>query len=98
MADIVLETERLILRTIDEGEVELHDGSLNTPAVMEHLGGVKEPHELEAKHARNMALYAREGFSFLFGIEKTTGDLVAHVGIKRIDLEGAPNQDDHEIG
>lgn len=98
MADIVLETERLILRTIDEGEVELHDRSLNTPAVMEHLGGVKEPHELEAKHARNMALYAREGFSFLFGIEKTTGDLVAHVGIKRIDLEGAPNQGDHEIG
>ena len=69
MADIVLETDRLILRTIDEGEAELQDRTLNTPTVMEHLGGVKELHEIEAKHAKNVALYAQEGFSFLFGIE-----------------------------
>ncbi len=98
MPEVVLETERLILRTIGEGEAELHNHALNTPAVMEHLGGVKEPHEIEAKHAKNMALHAREGFSFLFGIEKATGELVAQVGIKRIDLEGAPNLGDHEVG
>ncbi|UAB78496.1 GNAT family N-acetyltransferase [Erythrobacter sp. SCSIO 43205] len=98
MPDIVLETDRLILRTIDEGDVRLQHETLNTPAVMEHLGGVKELHEIEAKHAKNMALYAQEGFSFLFGIEKATGELVAHTGIKRVDLEGAPNTGDHEIG
>jgi RimJ/RimL family protein N-acetyltransferase len=98
MADIVLETERLVLRTIDEGDAELQDRLLNTPTVMEHLGGAKELHEIEAKHAKNMALYAREGFSFLFGIEKATGELVAHVGIKRVDHPNAPNQGDHEVG
>ena len=98
MADIVLETDRLILRTIDEGEAELQDRTLNTPTVMEHLGGVKELHEIEAKHAKNVALYAQEGFSFLFGIEKATEELVAHVGIKRVDHSHAPNQGDHEVG
>ena len=98
MADIVLETERLILRTIDEGDARLQHETLNSPAVMEHFGGVRELHEIEAKHAKNMALYAREGFSFLFGIEKATGEMIAHVGVKRVDLEGAPNPGDHEIG
>lgn len=98
VGEIVLETQRLILRTIDEGDVSLHDRHLNAPTVMEHLGGVKELHEIEAKHAKAMQLHAREGFSFLFGIEKATGELVAHVGIKRVDHPNAPNQGDHEIG
>ena len=98
MGDIVLETERLILRTITESDAALQDRVLNTPAVMEHLGGVKELHEIEAKHAKGMALYAREGFSFLMMIEKATGELVGHAGIKRVDSPYAPNQGDHEVG
>ncbi len=96
--DIVLETERLILRTITADDAALQDRVLNTPAVMEHLGGVKELHEIEAKHSRAMALYARDGFSFLMMIEKSTGELVGHAGIKRVDSPHAPNQGDHEIG
>ena len=69
MADIIAETERLILRTIEESDAALQDHPLNTPNVMERLGGVKELHEIEAKHAKSMQLYAREGFSFLFMIE-----------------------------
>ena len=41
MADIVIETDRLLLRRIEEGDAALQDRFLNTPAVMEHLGGVK---------------------------------------------------------
>ena len=102
MGEIVLETERLILRTIDESDAALQDRVLNTPAVMEHLGGVKELHEIEAKHAKNMALHARHGFSFLMMIEKDpqghAGDLVGHCGIKRVDHPAAPNPGDHEVG
>lgn len=96
--DIVLETERLILRKITEGDAVLQDRVLNTPTVMKHLGGVKELHEIEAKHAKSMALYAREGFSFLMVIEKATGELVGHCGVKRVDHPLAPNPGDHEIG
>ncbi|MEO1220970.1 MAG: GNAT family N-acetyltransferase [Pseudomonadota bacterium] len=98
MGDIVLETERLILRTITESDAALQNRVLNTPAVMEHLGGLKELQEIEAKHAKMMQLHAREGFSFLMLIEKASGELVGHAGIKRVDHPMAPNQGDHEVG
>lgn len=98
MGDIVLETERLILRAIEESDAALQFEVLNTPAVMEHLGGPKELHEIEAKHAKSMRWYARDGFGFLMMIEKSTGDMVGHAGLKRVDHPAAPNQGDFEIG
>lgn len=98
MADIVAETERLILRTIEDGDAALQDRLLNTPTVMARLGGVKELHEIEAKHAKSRASYAQEGFSFLMMIEKATGELVGHCGIKRVDNPLAKNHGDHEVG
>ncbi|HEU4821777.1 MAG TPA: GNAT family protein [Qipengyuania sp.] len=98
MADIIAETDRLILRTIEDGDAALQDRLLNTPTVMARLGGVKELHEIEAKHAKSRALYAQEGFSFLMMIEKSSGELVGHCGIKRVDNPLARNQGDHEVG
>ena len=98
MADIVAETDRLILRTIEDGDAALQDRLLNTPTVMARLGGVKELHEIEAKHAKARASWAQDGFSFLMMIEKDTGELVGHCGIKRVDNPLARNQGDHEIG
>lgn len=98
MADIIAETERLVLRTIEEGDAEKQFRLLNSPTVMERLGGPKEFHEIEGKHAKSMALYAQEGFSFLFMIEKASGELVGHCGIKRVDHALAKNRGDHEIG
>ena len=98
MADIIAETDRLILRTIDDNDAIEQDRLLNTPTVMARLGGVKELHEIEAKHAKSQALYAREGFSFLFMVEKASGEMVGHCGIKRVDNPRAPNVGDHEIG
>ncbi|MBX7494596.1 GNAT family N-acetyltransferase [Qipengyuania sp. 6B39] len=98
MADIIAETDRLILRTIGEGDAAEQYRLLNTPTVMARLGGVKELHEIEAKHAKAMATYAREGFSFLMMVEKASGELVGHCGMKKVDHPLAPNQGDHEIG
>lgn len=98
MADIVAETDRLILRTVREGDAALQYRLLNTPAVMARLGGVKELHEIEAKHAKTIASQTKEGFSFLMMIEKDTGELVGHCGIKRVDNALAHNQGDYEVG
>ena len=98
MPDIVAETDRLVLRTIEPGDAARQFELLNTPAVMERLGGPKELHEIEAKHAKSMALYAREGFSFLFMIEKASGEVVGHCGMKRVDNPLAKNIGDHEVG
>lgn len=98
MADLVIETDRLLLRRIEEGDAALQDRFLNTPAVMERLGGVNELHQIEAKHAKSMAWFAKSGFGFMMMLEKSTGDLVGHAGMKLVDHPSAPNQGDHEIG
>ncbi|MDJ0642639.1 MAG: GNAT family N-acetyltransferase [Erythrobacter sp.] len=98
MGDPVLETERLVLRKIDESDAELQNRVLNTPPVMKHLGGVTELHEIEAKHAKAMASFARDGFGFMMMIEKASGELVGHAGLKRVDNPLASNVGDHEIG
>lgn len=98
MGDIVLETERLVLRKVTENDVDLHDRHLNTPAVMARLGGVMERHQIEARHSKVMANYSRHGFGFLFLVEKASGELVGYGGIKQVDNPNAPNQGDHEIG
>lgn len=98
VADIIAETDRLVLRTIEESDAAAQFRLLNTPTVMARLGGVKELHEIEAKHAKAMQLYEQEGFSFLFMIEKSSGEMVGHCGIKRVDNPLAKNQGDHEIG
>lgn len=100
MPDIVLETERLLLRRIgeDDADVAEHDRVLNTPTVMRHLGGAMPVQEVKARHAKGRTMFARDGFSFLFLVEKATGEMVGYCGIKWVDNPLAPNQGDHEIG
>ncbi|KUO49962.1 MAG: acetyltransferase [Sphingomonadales bacterium BRH_c3] len=98
MADIVIETKRLVLRKPDESDAALQYRLLNTPTVMEHLGGPKELHEIEAKHAKSMAWFAKLGFGFMMMVEKSSGELVGHAGMKLVDNPLAPNQGDYEIG
>ncbi|PKP64415.1 MAG: GNAT family N-acetyltransferase, partial [Alphaproteobacteria bacterium HGW-Alphaproteobacteria-7] len=61
MAGFRCETERLILRTIEDADAALQFRLLNTPAIMERLGGVKELHEIEAKHARSQGVAHAQG-------------------------------------
>ena len=98
MPDIVLETERLILRTAEEGDGELLYRHLNSAKLKKHIGGPASLVELEQRVARIMAAQARDGFSFLLMHEKETGELVGHCGLKRVDAKGAPNPGDIEIG
>ena len=98
MAEWILETERLRLRRIEPGDAQLQFGLLNTPAIMHHLGGPLSLEAIEQKHRKSMDLHEREGFSFLFLIERDTGEFVGHCGLKRVDAEGAHNPGDVEIG
>ena len=94
----ILETERLLLRPIGPGDAELQFRTLNTPTIMGHLGGPLTLEAIAEKHAKSSDLFAREGFSFLFMIEKASGEMVGHCGIKQVDNPLAQNQGDHEIG
>lgn len=89
MADIIIETDRLILRTEKPGDLEEYLLTMNTANVMEHLGGVKEPHEIEAKFAKNHAMRAQYGHSYMMVQHKESGDLMGNCGLKRVDNENA---------
>lgn len=98
MGDTVLETGRLILRQIREEDLEPHMALLNTPAVMEHLGGVQPRAGIAAKHQAARESFAAHGFGFMIMEERASGELVGHCGLRHVAHPRAPNPEDHEIG
>lgn len=98
MAEIILETPRLILRTYDPSDMDAYLRNLNTRRVMEHLGGPKERHEIEAKMAKNAACRAQHGYSFMIVQHKISGDVIGNCGLKQVDNPLASMLGDMEIG
>jgi RimJ/RimL family protein N-acetyltransferase len=98
MGELILSTQRLELRRIGPGDIDLQIEHLNTPTVMAHLGGVKTREQIAEKHARAQACFDHDGFGFMMMFEKESGELVGHCGMKRVDNPLAINPGDHEIG
>lgn len=98
MTSPVLTTERLVLRQIGENDLDPHMALLNTPAVMQYLGGVQPRATIAAKHAAARASFAAEGFGFMMMEERGTSELVGHCGLRRVAHPLAPNPNDVEIG
>lgn len=98
MGEVVIETARLVLRQISKDDLDDHMRLLNTPAVMQHLGGVQPRDVIAAKHAAAREGFAREGFGFMLMIEQASGEIIGHCGMRRVSHPLAPNPQDHEIG
>ena len=98
MAELILETDRLILRTRDEADMPVWLEHLNTPAVMKHLGGPQDIVEIESAFARNAAWQAQHGHSFWIVQHKGNGDLIGMCGLKRFDNEHGSMAGEFEIG
>ena len=94
----VLETARLILRRIEPGDAERQYRLLNTPAMMDHLGGPKSLDQIRERLDKSQRLFAERGFGFLFLVEKASGEMVGHCGIKLVDNPLAHNLGDLEVG
>lgn len=89
MAEVAIETERLRLR--DWTVADKHDfyEVMNTPAVMEHLGGVQTFEEWGAGYDR-ISSYTRDFGHTLWIVEdKATGELQGFCGLKRVNSPGA---------
>ncbi len=98
MPDIILETQRLILRTQAEGDVALFAKYMNTPAVRKYIRGVQELHEIEAGFAKMAASMAQNGFAFMVVQHKESGDVIGNCGFKTIDDRIPSMKDEMEIG
>jgi RimJ/RimL family protein N-acetyltransferase len=98
MAEIILETDRLILRTQTDGDVAQFLRHLNSPVVRAYLCGPQEAHEIEAGFAKVAAMRAQHGFSFLVVQHKESGDVIGNCGLKLIDGRIPSMEGSFEIG
>lgn len=78
----MIETERLILRPWREEDVPEFARVTNTTAVMEFLGGVKDPESLRGSFERVAASQEKNGFCFWIVERRSDGALLGFCGLK----------------
>jgi RimJ/RimL family protein N-acetyltransferase len=99
VAEVVAETARLRLREwAAEDETHFYE-VMNTPEVMEHLGGVQSPKGWRAAYFRILGFQQDYGHTFWILEHRLSSELLGFCGIKRVN---APDAGDligrHEIG
>jgi RimJ/RimL family protein N-acetyltransferase len=99
VAEVAAETERLRLRDWTDADSSEFYAVMNTPAVMEHLGGIQTVEDWLAGYER-IRTYSRDFGHTLWIIEdKATGELQGFCGLKRVNSPGAGDlTGDFEIG
>jgi RimJ/RimL family protein N-acetyltransferase len=98
MAEIACETERLRLRTWTFGDRGEFVRVTNTPSVMQWLGGVQSPENMDAAFER-IDGYQRDFGHTLWIVERRTdGASLGFCGLKRVNSPGARNPGDFEVG
>ncbi len=90
MAEIVAETERLVLRRELPGDLDVWLEHMNTPAVMGRVGGVQSREKVEEGFAR---MAAAEGLlAFYFVALRDRGTLIGKCGLAPIETPVAPGE------
>lgn len=93
-----IETPRLILRPWREEDKLVFETIINTPAMMEHFGGVWAPREHDALIDAQMASQEKDGFSMWAVDWRETGELIGICGLRRTRHPDTPVSGDLEIG
>ena len=98
MNSAVTETDRLILRTWDEGDSDRFYAAMNTPAVMRHLGGVQDRATWDAALGRIQSFQRDFGHTFWIVERKLDGEMLGFCGLKRVNSPGTDLTGQFEIG
>ena len=97
MADLRIETGRLVLRDWRESDWDEFFAGTNTPAVMRWLGGVMDAGKMATQRARLEGYTRDHGHTFWVVERKSDGQLLGFCGLKRANQPGGP-QGDFEVG
>ena len=89
MARIAAETERLRLRDWGDDDRDAFYAIMNTPGVMEHLGGVQTPAGWDAAYRRIIGFTREFGHTFWIVEDRTSGEIQGFCGLKRVNAPGA---------
>jgi RimJ/RimL family protein N-acetyltransferase len=89
VAEVVAETDRLFLREWEANDERRFYDIMNTPAVMQHLGGVQTPEQWHAALER-LGDYQRDfGHTFWIVEDKASREILGFCGLKRVNAPGA---------
>lgn len=93
-------TDRLILRSWRDDDVDAFEAVCNTPTVTRYLGGLQTRDQIEAAAARIRQTEAENGFCFWAVERQADGGFLGFCGLKRMNSPGAPDvmQGAPEIG
>jgi ribosomal-protein-alanine N-acetyltransferase len=87
-AEVILESERLVLRRQREDDVEFLVDLWTDPDVTRHLGGSRDRDELRFSLEETAAHLFAERFDLWPVVDKATGRLVGHGGLLDKEIEG----------
>lgn len=90
MAQIIVQTPRLILRTEAEGDRAVWRAHMNCDRTMEHLGGPQTKEQIEAGFDRMRDGFRDTGWPFLMVARRDDGLLIGKCGLVPVDTEAAP--------
>ncbi len=82
-------TERLILRDWRDEDWDRFYAAMNTPAVMEYLGGVQDRATWLAAKERIAGFSRDYGHTFWLVEDRVDGELLGFCGLKRVNAPGA---------
>ena len=95
---VVIETERLTLRSWREADKPRFAAIINTPAMMAHFGGVAPREQIDALIDAQMAGQAADGFSMWAVDWRGTGALAGICGLRRMPYPGTAITGELEAG
>ena len=98
MAEIVAETERLIIRPWRQGDRGDYLASCNNDVVTAHLGGPASVEDVDASLARIAKSQDENGFCFWAVERKQDGAFLGYCGLKPTNLADSPVEGEIEIG
>lgn len=91
MAEGALETERLVLRLPEAADLGWQQRWLNTDEVMRHLGGVRDPEQMEPAFSANAAAMAAGQPGFWTVVLRDSGEPIGKCGLAPITAEDGPD-------
>ncbi len=88
MSEVLLETERLILRKLEQDDLDEVCKLLQDPVVMYAYEGAFSDQEVQAWLDKMFRRYENDGFALWAVIEKSSGELIGQCGITYQEYNG----------
>lgn len=90
MSDVILETERLLLREFQPEDLEAYAALLGDPETMRYYPRPFSPREASAFIEKNRHRYGADGFGVWAIEERSTGGFLGDCGLAFTLVEGVP--------